>query len=499
MGRHSGIHHAHLSGPDLVVAEQAFSTCRDKPRESCGLFGVYAPDRRAAELTYFGLYALQHRGQESAGIAVSNSSEIMVVKDMGLVSQVFNENILLSLQGDLAIGHVRYSTTGSSLWLNAQPVLKKFAQGSFAIAHNGNLVNARQLKEELSRDHIPFVTSSDTEVIACLIATYSDQTMESSLNHAIARLAGAYSLLILTEDKLIGIRDANGFRPLCLGEVENGYVLASESCAIDVVGGHLVREIEPGEMIVIDKDGVRSQMLLSVQRKALCIFEFIYFARPDSIIYDRSLYSIRHRMGTILAEESPAEGDLVVPIPESGFPAAIGYAQASGIPFGLGLIKNKYIGRTFIQPSHAARKIGIALKLNPLRDSLKDKRVVVVDDSIVRGNTSQSIIQLLHEAGAREVHMRVSSPPIRYPCFFGIDMAEREEFIANNRSVEDIRKFLGVDTLSYLSYEGLIRSTGLSREHFCLACLDEDYPIEIPDRDELDKYLLERDWGKTGG
>jgi amidophosphoribosyltransferase len=307
--------------------------------------------------------------------------------------------------------------------------------------------------------------------------------MESSLNHTIARLAGAYSLLILTEDKLIGIRDANGFRPLCLGEVENGYVLASESCAIDVVGGHLVREIEPGEMVVIDKDGVRSQMLLSVQRKALCIFEFIYFARPDSIIYDRSLYSIRHRMGTILAEESPVEGDLVVPIPESGFPAAIGYAQASGIPFGLGLIKNKYIGRTFIQPSHAARKIGIALKLNPLRDSLKDKRVVVVDDAIVRGNTSQSIIQLLHEAGAREVHMRVSSPPIRYPCFFGIDMAEREEFIANNRSVEDIRKFLGVDSLSYLSYEGLIRSTGLSREHFCLACLDEDYPIEIPDQE----------------
>jgi len=466
--------------------------CRDGFKDKCGIFGVYAPRRKISELIYYGLYALQHRGQESAGMAISDGADLLVYKDMGLVSQVFNKNTLQSIRGTLGIGHVRYSTTGSSHWSNAQPVFGNFRSGSFALGHNGNIVNSRELAMELSGKRIKFNASSDTEIITRMIERGTCDDIIEMISSALGKVVGAYSLVILTEDKVIGVRDPKGFRPLCFGEINNGFAISSESCAINAIGGDMKREVNPGEMIIIDNDGIKSVQFSQPQSMSLCIFEFIYFSRPDSILNGKSVYQVRYNLGARLAKEAPVDADLVIPIPDSGFPAAIGFSECSGIPFGLGLIKNKYIGRTFIQPSQAARKIGINLKLNPLRDVIKNKRLVVVDDSIVRGNTSLAIVRLLYDAGASEVHMRICSPPIRYSCYYGIDMVDPNEFIATGKTINEIADFLGVDSLHYISYKGLVDSTDIPKSKFCLACLDGVYPIACCDNAKYDKLMLEK-------
>lgn len=464
----------------------------DRYKDKCGVFGVYTPRRKLSELIYYGLYALQHRGQESAGMAISDGADLLVFKDMGLVSQVFSQNILQSIKGNLGIGHVRYSTTGSSYWANAQPVFGNFRSGSFALGHNGNLVNSRELAMELSRKRVKFNASSDTEIIARMIERGTCEDIIEAISSALGNVVGAYSLAILTEDRVIAVRDPNGFRPLCFGEINGGFAISSESCAINAIGGDMEREVNPGEMIILSADGCTSFQFTPQVSMSLCIFEFIYFSRPDSVLNGKSVYQVRYNLGARLAEEAPVDADLVIPIPDSGFPAAIGFSERSGIPFGLGLIKNKYIGRTFIQPSQAARKIGINLKLNPLRDVIKGKRLVVVDDSIVRGNTSLAIVRLLYDAGAREVHMRICSPPIRHSCYYGIDMVDPNEFIATGRTIKEIENFLGVDSLHYISYQGLVDCTGIPKEEFCLACLDGDYPIACYDEINYEKLMLEK-------
>ncbi len=464
-----------------------------KLNEKCGIFGIYAPDRKVSEIIFYGLQALQHRGQESAGIAVSDGENILVFKDLGLVSQVFNEQNIAPLQGNIGIGHTRYSTRGRNIWKNSQPLYRMFKNESFAIAHNGNLINVREIRNEQIKKGIIFETTTDTEVIASLIESSEREGIEDAVKDAISKIKGSYSLVILTKDKVLGIRDPHGFRPLVLGNLGSSFVIASETCALDIIDADFIREIDPGEIVVLDKDGIRSQMLLPVDRISMCIFELIYFARPDSYIHNKNMFKVRHRMGQELAKESPVDADIVISVPDSGTPAAIGYSAESKIPYAEGFIKNRYIGRTFIQPIQRAREIGVRLKLNPLKDIIKNKKLVVVDDSIVRGNTSRKIIKMLYSAGAREVHMRISSPPLLYPCYYGIDMATKKEFIANHRTMEDIRKSLNVDSLKYLTINGLVKAVGESKEKFCFACFNGEYPVDIPGNPESDKYSLDKE------
>jgi len=460
------------------------------PREACGVVGIYAPHDHVAHLSYLALYALQHRGQESAGIAVSDGHNITVVKDMGLVATVFDDRTLAILQGRLGIGHTRYSTAGSSSWRNAQPVYRSTAECQFVLGHNGNLTNAASLARETSI--LPGMVGSDSDLIGELLAMEisamcsSDQTrgqaLERALERVLPRLEGAFSLVLADEERVIGVRDPNGFRPLCLGRLDRGWVLASETPALDIVGAHFLRELAPGEMVVIDGEGVRSVRPFPEERvdPRLCIFEFVYFSRPDSVIYGQSVHHARVRMGEQLAEQSPVEADLVMGVPESGLPAAEGFSRASGIPYGQGLVKNRYIGRTFIAPSQEMRSMGVRMKLNPLRDSIEGNRLVVVDDSIVRGTTTRALVAMLREAGAAAVHLRISSPPYRWPCYFGMDTGDRTELLAAHLSVAAMCDYVGADTLSFIDMEGLTAATGAVGAGFCNACLTGDYPVAVP-------------------
>jgi amidophosphoribosyltransferase len=472
------------------------------PGHACGVFGVYAPGQQVAHLTYLGLYALQHRGQESAGIAVSDGETITVVKDMGLVTQVFDERRLAPLDGHLAIGHNRYSTTGSSTWRNAQPIYRSVGDAGFALGHNGNLTNTADLAAGLGM--LPGLAPSASEVdsttdsalIAELVAhefpaePRSDgRDLELALERVLPRLEGGFSLVLMDDAHLIAVRDRHGFWPLVLGRVEGGWVLASETAALDIVGAHVVREVEPGEMIVIDASGVR-EYRFAEPSPHLCLFEFVYFARPDTYLYGRSVHAARQNMGEALARQAPVDADMVMPVPESGIPAAQGYARASGIPYGDGVVKNRYVGRTFIEPSQRMRAGGVRLKLNPLPENIRGKRLVVVDDSIVRGTTTRQVVAMLREAGAAEVHFRVSSPPYRWPCYYGMDTGRRSELLAADLSVGEIADFLKVDSLAYLELDRLKAATGAPADAFCAACLSGDYPVPIPV--ELDtKHLLE--------
>ena len=464
------------------------------PQDACGVFGVWAPGEEVAKLSFYGLYALQHRGTESAGIATSDGERILIFKDMGLVSQVFTEGDLATLKGNLAIGHCRYSTTGSSTWVNAQPTLRPTKYGTLALAHNGNLTNTGDLAElvqklEGSATSMSGVTT-DTEIMTALIALQDEKNVEASALAVLPQLEGAFSLVFMDEQTLYAARDRHGVRPLVLGKLETGWVVASESAALDIVGAAFVREIEPGEFIAIDSNGVRSQRWSEAQPKG-CLFEYVYLARPDTTIAGSGIHKTRVAIGAQLAKEAPAEADLVIPVPESGTPAAIGYAKKSGIPFGLGLVKNSYVGRTFIQPSQTIRQLGIRLKLNPLREIIEGKRIVVVDDSIVRGNTQRAIVRMLREAGAREIHVRISSPPVKWPCYYGIDFATRAELIANGLEVEEIRRSIGADSLGYVSLDGLIAATQVPSERLCSACFTGEYPIRIPEDMSEGKLRLE--------
>ena len=456
--------------------------------ESCGVFGIYAPNEDVARLTFFALFALQHRGQESSGIATSDGRKLNVYAKMGLASQVFNEEALSHLVGNIAIGHNRYSTRGSSREYNVQPILVGKGSNAIAVAHNGNIINAEHLYEELRDQGYTFNTSTDTEVIANLILSSPEKNWVDRIRYAMHRLQGAYSLTILTKDALFGVRDPLGVRPLCLGSIDGGWVIASETCALDHIGASFIRKIEPGEIVSITENGVDNYQN-EVGRTALCIFEYIYFARPDSVIYGRLLSTARQAMGAGLAQEHPVAADLVIGVPDSATSAGIGYSRQSGIPIGEGLIKNRYVARTFIEPDQRIRDLGVKLKFNPLPHTLEDKRLIVVDDSIVRGTTTPSVVKILRRAGAKEVHMRICAPPIRYPCFFGVDMATRGELIAAQKSIPEIRDFIGADSLGYLSLEGLIKAVALPRDTFCLACFTGDYPIPI--QLEMDKLALE--------
>jgi amidophosphoribosyltransferase len=453
------------------------------PQDACGVFGVWAPGEEVAKLTFYGLYALQHRGTESAGIATSDGSRILVYKDMGLVSQVFTESDLATLPGDLAIGHCRYSTTGSSTWVNAQPTLRPTKYGTLALAHNGNLTNTGDLAELVQKLEPSNAreggATTDTEIMTALISLQNEKNVEASAMSVLPQLEGAFSLVFMDEHTLYAARDRHGVRPLVLGKLENGWVVASESAALDIVGAAFVREIEPGEFVAIDANGVRSERWAVAEPKG-CLFEYVYLARPDTTIAGQGIHATRVRIGERLAKEAPVEADLVIPVPESGTPAAIGYAKGSGIPFGIGLVKNSYVGRTFIQPSQTIRQLGIRLKLNPLREIIEGKRIVVVDDSIVRGNTQRAIVRMLREAGAREIHVRISSPPVKWPCFYGIDFATRAELVASGLEVEEIRRSIGADSLGYVSLEGLIESTQIDENKLCGACFTGQYPIQIP-------------------
>jgi amidophosphoribosyltransferase len=454
------------------------------PQDACGVFGVWAPSEEVAKLTFYGLYALQHRGQESAGIAASDGERILIYKDMGLVSQVFTETDLASLTGDLAIGHCRYSTTGSSTWVNAQPTLRPTKYGTLALAHNGNLTNTGDLAEmvqKLEGDNAKSGrgATTDTEIMTALIGLQDEKNVEASAIAVLPKLEGAFSLVFMDEKTLYAARDRHGVRPLVIGKLERGWVVASETAALDIVGAAFVREVEPGEFLAINEDGIRSQMWATPDPKG-CIFEYVYLARPDTTIAGQGVHATRVRIGKRLAIEAPVEADLVIPVPESGTPAAIGYAQQSGIPYGLGLVKNSYVGRTFIQPSQTIRQLGIRLKLNPLREIIEGKRIVVVDDSIVRGNTQRAIVRMLREAGAREIHVRISSPPVEWPCYYGIDFASRAELIASGLEIEEIRRSIGSDSLSYVSMEGLIAATTIDENKLCTACFTGKYPIAVP-------------------
>jgi amidophosphoribosyltransferase len=473
----------------------------DHFHEECGIFGVFHPGEDVANLTYFGLYSLQHRGQESAGIAVSNGTSIRMRKEMGLVSQVFDQEDIDALSGHIAVGHTRYSTTGSPRLPNAQPMQFVHPElGTVAVAHNGNLVNAHRLRNELAQAGVAFETTSDTEVLGALLARTSGESLAEVLSAALPRAEGAYCLLFLTRDSLVAARDPLGIRPLCLGRFGDvdapggsGYVIASETCALDVIGATFVCEIEPGEIVTVDRHGMRSTKIPhTATRRAMCSFEFIYFARPDSVMMGKSLYESRRSMGRELARESPADGDIVITLPDSGTPAAIGFAEESGVPFAEGMIKSRYITRTFIQPTQRLRESGIRLKFNPMRHVLEGKRVVLVDDSIVRGTTSRRIIDELRRAGAREVHMRIASPPIAWPCFMGIDIASRRELIAADKTEAEIGAMLGADSLRYLSIGGLRRAMGQpDGEGFCFACFTGTYPVAVPEHLEADKLALE--------
>jgi amidophosphoribosyltransferase len=445
----------------------------------CGVFGVYAPERDVARLTYFGLFSLQHRGQESAGIAVSEGGRLTAMRDLGLVTQVFDERKLHGLPGQVAIGHTRYSTTGSSQWANAQPLVLHGAKRTVALGHNGNLVNAHELRDELTHDGATLRATSDSEVIAALIANH-DGSLDDAVAHTMQRLDGAYSIVALSEGTLVAFRDPYGFRPLVLGRIHEDWVVASETCALDLVGAEFVREIDRGEAVLIDGNGMRSvQAVPPANGGALCIFEFFYLARPDTRLAGVEVHAARVRMGETLAAEAPAEADLVMPIPDSGTPAAIGFSRALGIPFSEGLIKNRYIGRTFIQPDQELRQLGVRMKFNPLAE-VAGKRVVVVDDSIVRGNTTRQIVRMLFDAGATEVHVRVSAPPVIGQCFYGIDLADPAEMIAHDKSVDEIRDYIGATSLAYLSHDGLVAATQRPENELCRACLTGNYPTAVP-------------------
>ncbi len=469
------------------------------PQDACGVFGVWAPGDEVAKLTYFGLYALQHRGQESAGIAVSDGSHIVVYKDMGLVSQVFTEASLDSLHGHVAIGHTRYSTTGSSVWENAQPTFRATATGHLALGHNGNLTNTHELRARLAdlaavSGELPLGTrmqaTSDTDTLSGLLAAHPELSLEDAALVELPYVRGAFSLVFMDDDAVYGARDPQGIRPLVLGRLERGWVLASETAALDIVGASFVREVEPGELVVIDEHGLRSHRFAEPDPKG-CLFEYVYLARPDTSISGRGVQTVRVEIGRRLAREDVVDADLVIPVPESGRYAAIGYAQESGIPFAEGLVKNAYVGRTFIQPSQSIRQLGIRLKLNPLRDVIAGQRLVVVDDSIVRGNTQRALVRMLREAGAREVHVRIASPPVKWPCFYGIDFASRAELIANGLSVDEIRTSLGADSLAYVELDELVDATGLEKDRLCRACFDGVYPVELPEPELLGKHVLE--------
>ena len=457
------------------------------------MFGVWAPGEDVAKLTYFGLYALQHRGQEAAGIAVSDGATLVVYKDLGLVAQVFDEPTLESLQGHIAVGHTRYSTTGSSTWENAQPTFRTTRAGTgLALGHNGNLVNTAELAARAQAEGVPGLTgtTTDSDLITALLAARPDLSVEAAALEVLPTLRGAFSLVFMDEHTLYAARDGYGVRPLVLGRLDRGWVVASETAALDIVGASFVREVEPGELIAIDADGLRSERFAQPTPKG-CLFEYAYLARPDTTISGRNVHAARVQVGRRLASEAPAEADLVIPVPESGIPAAIGFAEASGIPYGLGLVKNSYVGRTFIQPSQTIRQLGIRLKLNPLRDVLRGRRIVVVDDSIVRGTTQRALVRMLREAGAIEVHVRISSPPVRWPCFYGIDFASRAELIANGLDTEDIRRSIGADSLGYVSLDGLIGATEQPKSRLCRACFDGNYPIPLPAPEFVGKHVLE--------
>lgn len=461
------------------------------------MFGVWAPGEEVAKLAYYGLYALQHRGQESAGIATSDGSRLLVYKDMGLVSQVFDERSLGALRGHLAVGHCRYSTTGGSTWENAQPTLDGHAGGTVALAHNGNLINSAELRDVVAghrvdgqRGELARGNTTDTALVTALLTADPDRTVEAAALEVLPMLRGAFCLVFMDEHTLYAARDPQGIRPLVIGRLERGWVVASETAALDIVGASFVREVEPGELVAIDEDGLRSQRFAEAEPKG-CVFEYVYLARPDTTINGRGVHESRVQMGRQLAREHPVEADLVMPTPESGTPAAIGYAQESGIPYGQGLVKNSYVGRTFIAPSQTIRQLGIRLKLNPLRDVIRGKRLVVVDDSIVRGNTQRALVRMLREAGAAEVHVRISSPPVRWPCFYGIDFATRAELIATGLGVEEVRNSIGADSLGYISEDGMIGATEQPRERLCTACFSGQYPVTLPEDGRLGKGVLE--------
>ncbi|MCR6544737.1 amidophosphoribosyltransferase [Dehalobacterium formicoaceticum] len=463
----------------------------EKPKDECGLFGIYGHNMDVATMTYYGLYALQHRGQESTGITVSDGKEFKNHKDMGLVGEVFNEKILAPLKGHLAIGHVRYSTVDSGLAVNTQPLDFRYLKGLISLAHNGSLINANEIRQRLALNGSVFQTTSDTEVIVKLIARYGQSSIEEALMKMMIDIKGAYSLLVMTEDQLIGVRDPHGVRPLCIGKKGKSYILASETCALDTVGAEFIRDVDPGEIVIIDNDGLRSIHAMKSSEQAFCIFEFVYLARPDSNFDGRNVTLVRRAMGRQLAQEYPIDADIVIPVPDSGVPAALGYAEASGIPYMEGLMKNRYIGRTFIKPTQKMRETAVRLKLNPIRDIIEGKRVVMVDDSVVRGTTSKQIVQMIRNAGAKEVHLMVSSPTVKYPCYYGIDTQERNQLIAVKQSIEEIREYIGADGLHFLSLEGMVEATGSSKDSFCAACFTGEYPLGISKR--VGEYPMEQE------
>jgi amidophosphoribosyltransferase len=456
----------------------------------CGVIGILAPGEEAAPLAALGLFALQHRGQESAGLAVSDGSQVMVYKDLGLVAQVLDERRLPSLRGEMAIAHCRYSTTGSTIWENSQPSFRLGPLRTVALGHNGNLVNTRELLEMLPGRRGRLYGTTDTELLTALLAEEPGDDLIAALLRLLPRVSGAYSLVVMDEQRLIGVRDPHGFRPLVLGQREGGWVLASETAALDILDARYVRDVEPGEIVVLEPDGVRSIRFAEANLK-LCVFEAIYFARPDSYMLGRNLYEARRRMGEFLAVESPVDADFVVPVPDTGAPAAAGFAEASGLPYREGMVKNRYVGRTFIQPSQLLRQRGVAIKLNPLREVVRGKRLVVVDDSIVRGTTTRQIIALLRQAGAAEIHLRISAPPIYHPCFYGIDTQIERELIASRMSVDEVREFVGADSLAYLSIGGVLSALDLPRDLFCFACFDGLYPVPVPYDVASHKFILE--------
>jgi amidophosphoribosyltransferase len=485
------------AGDGLVAADDG-SANDPGPRDACGVFGVFARGEEVAKLAYYGLYALQHRGQEAAGIAAADGRSIVVYKELGLVAQVFDEVTLGSLRGHLAVGHTRYSTTGSCTWENAQPTYRHRGAGGVALGHNGNLTNTAELAVGVSPDPTSVAATTDSDLITALLAA-SHLTLEKAALDVLPLLTGAFSLVFCDENTLYAARDRHGVRPLVLGCIRSadgseGWVVASETAALDIVGAQFIREVQPGELLTIDDDGVRSARFAPEERHG-CLFEYVYLARPDTTIAGRSVHAARVEVGRTLAREAPAEADLVIPVPDSGTPAAIGYAEASGIPYGAGLVKNAYVGRTFIQPSQTIRQLGIRLKLNPLREVIEGKRLVVVDDSIVRGNTQRALVTMLRDAGAREVHVRISSPPVRWPCFYGIDFATRQELIAADADgpagIDDIRRSIEADSLAYVSLEGLEAASHQPHEQLCRACFDGHYPVRLPSPQHRGKHLLE--------
>ena len=468
----------------------------DKLHEECGVIGIYAPEQPAvSQMLCFGLIALQHRGQESAGIAVLKGDKMQYYKEMGLVQEVFNNEILDRLPADIGIGHVRYSTTGESYVSNAQPLVVRYKGGSIALAHNGNLVNASAIRDRLEDEGSIFQTSIDSEVIANLIARNYHLGMKEAVVESVKEIKGSFALVVMIDHMLVGVRDPHGLRPLSIAKLDGGYVLASETCAHDVVGAEFIRDVEPGEIVIIDKNGISSIRYEQSTKKALCAFEYVYFARPDSFIDGKNVFIARKESGKILARENPVDADMVIAVPDSGVAAAIGYAEESGIPYNIGMIKNKYMGRTFIQPDQKSRELAVRLKLNVMKENVAGKRLILIDDSIVRGTTSKRIVSMLKAAGAKEVHIRVSSPPVMHPCYFGIDTPNRVQLVGATHSLEEIRRMIGADSIAYLSVEGLLSSIGNVSDKpdhkcgLCTACFDGDYPMDVPE--EADKFMFE--------